>query len=222
MNWDRTLAAAIDHTNLRADATDGDIEKACDEAIQYGFSSVVVQPFYLPMVVERLQGSPVKPCSVVSFPFGANMPLVKHEEARRLIGAGAIEIDAVMNIAAFRSGHHEFVEEEIKGLASVCRDGTVFKLIIETAFLDEGQIIEAARLAMRFGADFVKTSTGFASRGATVGDIEGIKSVVGDRVGIKASGGIKTQHFARELLDAGATRLGCSASLDVIGVLRDG
>ena len=217
MSWDRALAAAIDHTVLGADASDRDIELACDEAILYGFSSLVVHPFYLPTIVDRLHGTSVSPCSVVSFPFGAHMPLVKREEARRLIGAGAVEIDAVMNIAAFRSGHREFIEEEAKGLASVCQGAAVFKLIIETAYLDDRQIADAAQLAMEFGADFVKTSTGFASRGVTVRDIEVIKSVVGDRMGIKASGGIKTQPFARELLDAGATRLGCSSSLGVIG-----
>jgi deoxyribose-phosphate aldolase len=212
----RELAFVIDHTVLRPSATERDVLSACDQATEYGFASLVVAPFYLPLIVPRLERSSVKPCTVVSFPFGAHMPLGKVDEARRYVGAGAGEIDVVMNIGAFLSGQRNVVEEEIKGLAEVCRGRAMFKLIIETAYLNAEQIAQATELAIEFGADFVKTSTGYAERGVTLEDIRTIKAVAGDRIGIKASGGIRTADFARELLDAGATRLGCSASVQIV------
>jgi deoxyribose-phosphate aldolase len=216
MNWDRELAGVIDHTILKPSATERDVLMACDEAVRYGFACLVVAPFYLPVAVSRLQGSRAKVCTVVSFPFGAHMPMAKADEARRYINAGAEEIDAVMNIGAFLSGEHNVVQEEIKGLAAVCRDRAVFKFIIETAYLSPEQISTAAKLAGEFGVDLVKTSTGHAERGATTDDVRIIRVAVGDSVGVKASGGIKTAAFARELLEAGATRLGCSASVRVV------
>ena len=216
MNWDRELAGVIDHTVLRPSTSEQDVLRACDEAIEYGFACVVVSPFYLPLIVERLEHSPVKSCTVVSFPFGAHLPMGKVEEARRYVAAGAQEIDAVINIGAFLSRQYHVVEEEIKGLVEACRNRSIFKLIIETAYLDAKQISTATELAIRYGVNFVKTSTGYAERGVTLEDVAAIKGVAGDRIGIKASGGIKTGQFARALLDAGATRLGCSTSLEII------
>jgi len=213
---DRVLAGVIDHTVLGAAASESDIVQACADALEWEFSSVVVSPFYLPMAIERLAGSRVNACTVVSFPFGAHMPMAKAEEARRYVAAGAQEIDAVMNIGAYLSGERHVVDEELKGLVRACEDLAALKFIIETAYLDSGQIEELTTMVVERGVDFVKTSTGFASRGVTLQDIKTIKRVAGDRIGIKASGGIKTADFARSLLAAGATRLGCSASLQIV------
>ena len=172
----------------------------------------------LPLIAERLQGSFVKTCTLVSFPLGAHAPEDKAEAARYTINRGAQEIDVVMNVGAFLSEQHDVVEKEIKSVARVCRGRAVFKLIIETGCLDVGQIAAATELAVEHGADYVKTSTGFGSGGATVEDVEVIRDVVEGKIGIKASGGIGTPEIAHKLLEAGATRLGCSASLDVIGV----
>ena len=214
---DRALAGAIDHTVLSAAAGERDILQACDDALRWGFSSVVVSPFYLPVTIERLAGSSVNACTVVSFPLGAHMPMEKAEEARRYVAAGAQEIDAVMNIGAYLSGERHVVEEELKGLVRACQDRAALKFIIETAYLDSRQIEELTTMVIERGVDFVKTSTGFASRGVTLEDVQTIKRVAGDRIGIKASGGIKTADFARSLLAAGATRLGCSSSLQIVG-----
>jgi deoxyribose-phosphate aldolase len=218
VDWDRGLAPFIDHTVIKATATEGQVLGACEDAIRYGLASVVVSPFYLPLIAERLRGSLVKTCTVVSFPLGAHAPEDKVEAAHRYIRDGAQELDVVMNVGAFLSGRQDVVKKEISGLAGACRGQAVFKLIIETALLDERQIAAATELAVVHGADYAKTSTGFGARGATVEDVQIIKRVAGDRIGIKASGGIKTPEAARALLDAGATRLGCSATLKVIGV----
>jgi deoxyribose-phosphate aldolase len=217
MEWDRGLAGFIDHTVIKASTTEDDVLRACKDAVRYGFASVVVSPFYLPLIAERLRGSLVKTCTLVSFPLGAHAPEDKAEATRRYIGWGAQEIDVVMNVGAFLSGQHNVVEKEIISMASVCRGRAVFKLIIETGCLDERQIATATKLAVEHGADYVKTSTGFGGRGVTLMDVTIIKGVAGDKIGIKASAGINTPETARELLDAGATRLGSSASLDVIG-----
>ena len=216
VSWDQELASVIDHTILEASATERDVLRACDDASDFGFASLVVSPFYLPLILERLEDSQVKCCTVVSFPSGAHMPLGKVDEARRYVAAGAQEIDVVMNIGAFLSGQINVVEEEIKGLVQVCRGRSLLKLIIETAYLDPEQIAAATEMAIEHGVDFIKTSTGFAGRGVTLEDVTAIKTVAGNRIGIKASGGIKTGELARALLGVGATRLGCSASLEVI------
>jgi deoxyribose-phosphate aldolase len=217
MEWDRGLAGFIDHTMIKVSTTEGDVLRACTDAVHYGFASVVVSPFYLPLIAERLQGSLVKTCTLVSFPLGAHAPEDKAEAARRYIDWGAQEIDVVMNVGAFLSGQHNVVKKEVASVASVCRGRAVFKLIIETGCLDERQIATATGLAVEHGADYVKTSTGFGGRGATLMDVIIIKRVAGDKIGIKASAGITTPETAHALLEAGATRLGCSASLDVIG-----
>ena len=218
MEWDHTLAGFIDHTAIKVTTTEEDVVVACKNALDYGFASVVVAPFYLPLIAERLCGGVVKTCTIVSFPLGAHAPEDKAGAADRYIKLGAKELDVVMNVGAFLSGRRDVVEEEITSIARVCRRRAVFKLIIETACLSKGQIAAATRLAVEHGADYVKTSTGFGSGGATVEDVEAIRDAVEGKIGIKASGGIGTPEIAHKLLEAGATRLGCSASLDVIRV----
>lgn len=214
--WDAQLAAMIDHTLLKPDAIMADIERLCDEARRYRFASAVVHPWYVPVAAGKLSGSNIPVCSVVSFPFGAHLPEQKALECRILLEAGVAEIDMVMNIGAFLTGDYDAVREELDLVASVCNGKAVTKLIIETALLDRDGIVRAARMGCEAGFRFIKTSTGFASRGASVADIAQIRSAVGTRCGIKASGGIKTRTAAIELIEAGATRIGCSASLDII------
>lgn len=216
--WDPLLAAMIDHTLLKTDATIADVERVCEEARKYGFASVVVHPYYVPAAAGALAGSKVPVCSVVSFPFGAHSPEQKALECRILLEAGAGEIDMVMNVGAFLSGDYDVVRDELELAVSVCRGKAATKIIIETACLDGDGIVHAARMGCEAGFDFIKTSTGFASRGASARDISLIRSAVGSRCGIKASGGIKTRAAAIAMIEAGASRIGCSASLDVIRI----
>jgi deoxyribose-phosphate aldolase len=217
-SWDAQLAAMIDHTLLKPEAAETDIVRLCQEAIAHRFAAVVVQPFYVPVAAGRLSGSGIPVCSVVAFPFGAHPPEQKALESRILLEAGAGEIDMVMNIGAFLSGNYDVIRAELDQVVSVCRGTAVSKLIIETACLDREGIVRAAGMGCEAGFDFIKTSTGYASRGASLNDIELIRSAVGTRSGIKASGGIKTREGALELIKAGATRIGCSASLNIIAL----
>ncbi len=214
--WNRDLARIIDHTILKPGATREDIRTACREACTYRFAAVVVPPCYVPLAVAETGGKGIPVCSVVSFPFGWDTRDEKLHQAEALLHSGADEIDVVMNVSMFLSGAVEAVEKETRDITALCKGRAVVKLIVETAYLDPSQIARASRLAVDAGVDFVKTSTGFASRGAAVEDILAIKSAVGDRAGIKASGGIRSREQAESLVQAGATRLGCSASLQVI------
>jgi deoxyribose-phosphate aldolase len=215
-SFDKSLASLIDHTMLSPGCTRADVKRVCDEARKYGFASVVVPPCYVPFAVEEMAGTTIHVCSVVSFPHGWDTPVGKREQTERLLEMGATEIDMVMNVSAFLSGRMDVVGKEVAVVRDICRSGVILKVIIETAYLDKNQIVTAARLVVDAGTDFVKTSTGFAPRGATVEDIRVIKSAVGARVGIKAAGGIRSRERAISLVDAGATRLGCSASVDLI------
>lgn len=214
--WDRDLASIIDHTILASSATENDVQRVCSEAIRYGFASAVVQPYYVSRAVELLRGAPVAVCSVVSFPFGADPVVEKAHAVEVLIRAGAGEIDMVMNVGAFLSGKLETVKEEMNLLGSLCGDDVVSKIIIETANLDDKAIRTVCEMGVEAGIDFIKTSTGYAARGASVEDVKLIRSVVGERAGVKASGGVRTREFALKLVEAGATRIGCSRSLDLI------
>ena len=214
--WDHELAAMIDHTVLKPTASDEDIRLLCDEVKTYGFAAAVVPPCYVAQAVRHMEGSPIPVCSIVSFPLGSNSPAGKAEEAARLIDDGCREVDMVMNIGAFLSGHHDVTRDEVRRAAGACRGRAILKLIIETAYLDGDAIKLAASIAVDGGVDVVKTSTGFGPRGASVEDVKLIKSVVHDGAGVKASGGIRTREFALALVEAGATRIGCSTSLDLI------
>lgn len=210
------LAGMIDHTILKSSAGEADVERVCSEAKRYGFAAVVVPPCFVRTAVESVGQSGLAVCSVAGFPFGWEPSEDKLRQADVLLASGAVEIDVVMNVGAFLSGRRDVVESETRALADMLSGSAVFKLIIETAYLDEDGISEAALLGAGAGADFIKTSTGFASRGASPGDIRIIASAVGKDVGIKAAGGIRTRGQAEELIAAGATRLGCSASVGIV------
>lgn len=218
------LAAMIDHTLLKPEATESAIIKLCSEARDYGFASVCVNPCYVKLTAQELAGTRVKVCTVIGFPLGANTTETKMYEAIANIDAGATEIDMVLNIGALVSGKYQAVEDEIFALAYVAhkRDDkprAILKVIIETALLNEEQKIAACEAVTRAGADFIKTSTGFSTGGATLADIELMKKHVGANVQIKASGGIRDLAFAQALLQAGATRLGASAGVAIVDAL---
>jgi len=211
------LASLIDHTLLRPDATSSDIHKLCAEARKFSFASVCVNPYWVLLVASELKGSPVKACTVIGFPLGANATATKVAEAEIALRDGAQEIDMVLNIGELRGGNNEVVGEEIRAVVKIAHaHQAIVKVIFETALLDDAQKLTACALAKQAGADFVKTSTGFGPHGATVRDVELMRRAVGDTMGVKASGGIRTAEDARKMIAAGATRIGASASLKII------
>ncbi|QIX61046.1 deoxyribose-phosphate aldolase [Hymenobacter sp. BT18] len=211
------LAARIDHTLLRPDATREQIAQLCAEAAQYKFASVCVPPCYVRQAVEELHGSGVPVCTVVGFPLGYQLAKVKFFEAHQALNDGAKEVDMVLNVAAFKSGRLSEVEDEVGELAELCHfKQAILKVIIETALLTEEEIIQACQLCTEAGADFVKTSTGFANRGASVADIELMRRHLPAHIRIKASGGIRTREAALALVAAGADRLGSSNSIALL------
>ena len=213
----RDLARFIDHTLLRPDATAADIDRLCEEARTYGFAAVCVNPTWVRRCAENLRGSNVRVASVVGFPFGAGTTEVKAMEARRAIRDGAREIDMVINVGALKSADHELVRRDIEKVADACREaGAISKVIIETALLTDEEKVVASHLAQRAKADFVKTSTGFGPGGATVHDVLLMRETVGPKLGVKASGGIRSTEDAREMIAAGATRIGASASVQIV------
>jgi deoxyribose-phosphate aldolase len=212
------LAKLIDHTLLKPEATRGDIRKLCDEARRYAFYSVCVNPTYVRQCREELRGADVKVCCVVGFPLGAQPTESKALEARRAIREGAREIDMVINIGALKSGDDDAVYKDIRGVVEACKDGrAACKVILETALLNEGEKRRGCRLSMKAGADFVKTSTGFSSGGATPEDIALMaEEVAPRRLGVKASGGVRTYTDVLKMIKAGATRVGCSSSVKIM------
>jgi deoxyribose-phosphate aldolase len=211
------LASRIDHTLLRPDATRSEIIQLCAEAARAQFATVCVPPCYVRFAADELQETGVQVCTVVGFPLGYQITKVKFFEAHQALTDGAKELDMVMNIAAFKSGRMEEVEEEIGQLAELCHfKNAILKVIIETALLSEDEIVMACRLCAAAGADFVKTSTGFASRGASLADIELMRRSLPSNIRIKAAGGIRTRVAALALLAAGADRLGSSNSLALL------
>ena len=210
-----SLSSLIDHTNLRPDALHSDIEILCKEAIQYKFASVCINPVYVSYAKSILKDENPKVCSVVGFPLGADSEEMKYAEARFLIFRGVDEIDMVMNTAFLKERKTDLVKNEIKKVVEAA-DGNCVKVIIETSLLNQDEKALACNIVMESGAAFVKTSTGFSSPGATLEDVRLIKKLVGDRVGIKASGGIKTKNEALKLIEAGATRIGTSRGVEII------
>ena len=210
-----SLSSLIDHTNLRPDALHSDIEVLCKEAIQYKFASVCINPVYVSYAKSILKDENPKVCSVVGFPLGADSEEMKYAEARFLIFQGVDEIDMVMNIAFLKERKLDLVKNEIKKVVEAA-DGNCVKVIIETSLLNQDEKALACNIVMESGAAFVKTSTGFSSSGATLEDVRLIKKIVGDRVGIKASGGIKTKNEALEFIEAGASRIGTSRGVEII------
>jgi deoxyribose-phosphate aldolase len=211
------LARYIDHTLLKPDATEADIDKLCAEAVEYGFASVVVNPTWVKHAARNVGGSDVKVASVIGFPFGASMPEIKAMEARRAIRDGAREIDMVINVGALKSGDLELVRDDISKVSDACHEsGVLNKVIIEAAYLSDEEKVIASRLAKEARADFVKTSTGFGPGGATVFDVALMREAVGPGIGVKAAGGIHTAEDLEEMVAAGATRIGASAGVAIV------
>ncbi|MDX1691745.1 MAG: deoxyribose-phosphate aldolase [Acidimicrobiia bacterium] len=211
------LAGYIDHTLLKPDATAAEIDRMCEEALEFGFASVCVNPAWIARVASHLRGSDVRACSVVGFPLGATTPHIKAMEARRALRDGAEEIDMVINVGALKSGDRDLVERDIAGVADACREvGAVCKVIIETSLLTDEEKVVASRLAVDAKADFVKTSTGFSTGGATVYDVALMREAVGPEMGVKASGGVRSREEAMDMIAAGATRIGASAGIAIV------
>ena len=214
---DPAIAGLIDHTLLRPEATRDDILKLCREARKYGFASVCINPYWVPMAAAELAGSAVKVCTVVGFPLGATSTTAKAGETEAALRVGAQEIDMVQNIGALRSGDHDAVRGDIAAVVEVThRAGGIVKVILETALLDDNQKLMACMLAKMAKADFVKTSTGFGPSGATVHDVELMRIAVGPDMGVKAAGGIRTLDDLKKMAAAGATRIGASASVKIV------
>ncbi len=210
------IAAIIDHTLLSATSTEQDIVRICAEAKQYGFATVCVNPYWVPTAARELAGSRVGVTTVVGFPLGASRSEIKMAEAEDAIRAGATEIDMVLNVGALKSGQTAAVKKDIELVVQACRGKAAVKVIIETCYLTDEEKRAASRLCKEAGADFVKTSTGFGTGGATAEDIALIRGVVGPEMGIKASGGVRNLETALELTEAGATRLGASSSVAIV------
>jgi len=212
----------IDHTLLKPDATRSQIKKICDEAKQYGFASVCVNPSYIGFVSEELKGSSVAPCCVVGFPLGATMPDVKAYETEAAINAGAKEIDMVMNIGAAKSGEWELVKKDIEAVVRASRGRALVKVIIEACLLTDEEKVKACTASVEAGADYVKTSTGFSKHGATLEDVRLMRRTVGQKAGVKAAGGVRDLKSAEDMIAAGASRLGTSSGVEIAKALQGG
>ena len=210
------INSMIDHTLLKANSSKEDIELLCNEAIKYQFAAVCVNPYYIPLCKKSLKGTEVKIATVIGFPLGANTKDTKAFETMDAINKGADEIDMVINISALKDGDYQIVKEDIKSVIEAANNRAIVKVIIETCLLDDEEKQKACQLALEAGADFVKTSTGFSTAGATVEDVKLMKSVVGDKMQVKASGGIRDLETAKMMIEAGATRLGTSSGVKIV------
>jgi len=211
------IAVLIDHTLLKPDAREAQIRQLCREAIEYGFASVCVHPTWVTVCTSMLAGSPVKVCTVVGFPLGATLGVVKATETQAVIQLGAQEVDMVLNVGRLKDGRYEDVYTDIAGVTQMAHaNGALAKVIIETALLTSEEKIAACVISQQAAADFVKTSTGFSGGGATVDDIRLMRQVVGPTMGVKASGGIRTAGDAQQMVAAGATRIGASAGVQIV------
>ena len=211
------LAKYIDHTLLKPDATQDEIDRMCDEAIENGFASVCINPTWVRRAAEKLRGSDVVECTVIGFPLGANTPEIKAMEARRALREGAKEVDMVINVGALKSGQHALVRQDIEKVVDAAHEGgAIAKVILETALLTDEEKVIASALSKAAKADFVKTSTGFGGGGATVYDVALMRETVGPDMGVKASGGVRTLEDAEDMIAAGATRIGASAGVQIL------
>jgi len=209
------LARMIDHTQLHAYATQGDIDKLCDEAVRYGFGAVAINPAWTSHCAKRLAGAPVKVDATIGFPLGASTTHIKVEEAREAVHNGAEEVDMVVNIGAVKSGHLDLMAREIDAVVRAVKDVPV-KVILETCYLTNDEKKAVCEACVRARAAFVKTSTGFGNAGATVEDVRLMREVVGEALGVKAAGGVRTYADAMAMIEAGATRIGTSAGVDIL------
>lgn len=210
------VAKMIDHTLLKPNATEDDIRKLCEEAKKYGFASVCVNPAYVALASKLLRGTGVKVCTVVGFPLGATTTTTKVIETRDAIANGATEIDMVINVGALKSGNNALVKRDIEEVVEAARGRAIVKVILETSLLTDEEKVRACLLSKYAGAHFVKTATGFGPGGATVEDVALMRKTVGNEMGVKASGGIRDLKTARAMIDAGATRIGASASVAIV------
>ena len=216
-NYDQALAKMIDHTILKADATKEKVAQLCKEALQYHFASVCVNSSNVELCADMLKGSDVKVCSVIGFPLGAASTNAKVFETKDAVADGASEVDMVINVGALKSGDKEFVKNDIRSVAEEAHKGkAILKVIIETCLLTDEEKVTACLLSKEAGADFVKTSTGFSTGGATVADISLMRKTVGPDMGVKASGGIHSRADAEAMVKAGATRIGASAGIKIV------
>ncbi len=218
---DESVANAIDHTLLKAEATNDQIAQLCFEARKYGFASVCVNPTHVELAATLLKGSDVDVCTVIGFPLGATLPEVKAFEALDAIKKGATEIDMVVNIGALKAGDYTTVAQDIRGVVQVCHQrNAIVKVILEMALLEEEEKVAGCLLSKEAGADFVKTSTGFGPGGATVEDVALMRRVVGPQMGVKAAGGIRSYADAQGMVQAGASRIGASAGVRIVREAR--
>jgi len=211
-----SLSKYIDHTILKPDASESDVCKVCDEARIYHFASVCVNPSYIAFVAEQLKGSGVAPCVVVGFPLGATTPDIKAEETRTVVSLGAKEVDMVINVGAIKSGNWALVEKDIEAVVNAAKDKALVKVIIEACLLTDEEKVKVCTAAKQAGADFVKTSTGFSTGGATVEDVRLMRQTVGSEMGVKASGGVRDYEAAVAMIEAGASRLGTSSGIKIV------
>jgi deoxyribose-phosphate aldolase len=210
------LAKYIDHTILKANATEAEVIQVCDEAKAHNFYSVCINPYFVSLVADQLKGSEVKVTSVIGFPLGANTTEIKAQEALKAVVDGADEIDMVINVSALKDGKFNYVEKDIATVVEAIKGKAVLKVILETCLLSEDEKIKACELAKNAGAHFVKTSTGFSTGGATEADVKLMKSIVGDGMEVKASGAVRDYETALKMIEAGATRIGASSSVSIV------
>lgn len=212
----QNIAALIDHTLLKQDATKEQIEKLCEEAKTYTFASVCVNPTWVNLSAKLLQDSPVKVCTVIGFPLGANTPAVKAFETTDAIANGADEIDMVINVGALKGQDHDLVQKDIEAVVNAAKGKAIVKVILETCLLTKEEIKVASELSKAAGADFVKTSTGFSTGGATVEDVKLMRETVGAELGVKASGGVRSLEDVQAMVEVGATRIGASSGVVIM------
>lgn len=210
------LNGYIDHTLLKPEATEEQVIKICDEAKKYEFASVCVNAYYTSLVSKQLEGTNVKTCVVVGFPLGATIKEVKAFETKQAIENGAQEIDMVINVGALKDKKYDVVRDDIRAVVDAAKDKALVKVIFETCLLTKDEIVKACELSKEAGADFVKTSTGFSTGGATVEDVKLMRETVGSEIGVKASGGVRTTEDAEAVIAAGANRIGASASIGIV------
>ncbi|AIE60795.1 deoxyribose-phosphate aldolase [Bacillus methanolicus] len=210
------IAGMIDHTLLKADATKEQIKKLCEEAKEYKFASVCVNPGWVKYASELLEGSGVNVCTVIGFPLGATTLETKVFETKNAIENGAAEVDMVINIGALKDGDNDFVEKEIRAVVEAAKGQALTKVIIEACLLTEEEKVRACELAVKAGADYVKTSTGFSTGGATVEDVKLMRKTVGPDIGVKASGGVRSAEDAKKMIEAGASRIGASSGVSIV------
>jgi deoxyribose-phosphate aldolase len=214
---EQNIASIIDHTLLKADATKDEIMTLCNEAKEYQFASVCVNPTWVSTCAKVLDGSDVRVCTVIGFPLGATTSAVKAFETKKAIEDGAAEIDMVLNIGALKGGHNDLVETDISEVVEAAKEKAIVKVIIETSLLSEEEKVRACVISKNAGAQFVKTSTGFSTGGATIEDVDLMRRTVGPEMGVKASGGIRDFETTVEMVTAGATRIGASSGIAIVG-----